>query len=96
MLVIREEDSMGRRGYPSEFRRRVLDLIVCGRKVHEVARDLGITDQAIYVWRRQERIDRGEELGLTSSAPGRNRWRHGAGSTSWRLSSPSIAGRRSY
>ena len=32
---------MGRRGYPSEFRRRVLDLIVSGRKVNEVARDLG-------------------------------------------------------
>ena len=58
---------MGRRGYPSEFRRRVLDLVVSGRKVNEVARDLGISDQTIYVWRRQERVDRGEELGLTSS-----------------------------
>jgi transposase len=59
---------MGRRGYPSEFRRRVLDLILSGRKVNEVARDLGISDQTIYVWRRQERVDRGEELGLTSTA----------------------------
>ena len=68
MLLFREEDGMGRRGYPSEFRRRVLDLVVSGRKVNEVARDLGISDQTIYVWRRQERVDRGEELGLTSSA----------------------------
>ena len=59
---------MGRRGYPSEFGRRVLDLILSGRKVNEVARDLGISDQTIYVWRRQERVDRGEELGLTSTA----------------------------
>jgi transposase len=68
MLIFREEDGMGRRGYPSEFRRRVLDLVVSGRKVHEVARDLGISDQTIYVWRRQERVDRGDELGLTSTA----------------------------
>jgi transposase-like protein len=36
--------------------------------VREVARDLGISDQTIYVWRRQERVERGEELGLTSTA----------------------------
>ena len=28
---------MGRRGYPPEFRRRVLDLVEAGRKVAEVA-----------------------------------------------------------
>jgi transposase-like protein len=50
---------MGRRGYPPEFRRRVLDLLVTGRRVVDLARDLGISDQTIYVWRRQERIDRG-------------------------------------
>ena len=58
---------MGRRGYPAEFRRRVLDVIATGRKVHDVARDLSISDQTIYTWRRQERVDRGEEVGLTSS-----------------------------
>ena len=31
---------MGRRGYPLEFRRRVLDLVEAGRPVVEVARDL--------------------------------------------------------
>lgn len=44
---------MGRRGYPPEFRRKVLDLIEAGRKVADVARDLGISDQSIYTWRRQ-------------------------------------------
>ncbi|HWS93153.1 MAG TPA: IS3 family transposase [Mycobacterium sp.] len=57
---------MGRRGYPSEFRRKVLDLIEAGRKVADVARDLGISDQTIYSWRRQDRIDRGLEPGLSS------------------------------
>jgi hypothetical protein len=42
--AIREEDSMGRRGgpgrrgYPAEFRRRVVDLLATGRKVADVAR----------------------------------------------------------
>ena len=58
---------MGRRGYPPEFRQRVLTLIASGRKVDEVARDLGISDQTVYTWRRQERIDRGEEPGLRSN-----------------------------
>ena len=58
---------MGRRGYPPEFRRRVLDLVGAGRKVVDVARDLGISDQTIYTWRRQDRIDRGLEPGLSSA-----------------------------
>ncbi|MEU4833898.1 transposase [Streptosporangium sp. NPDC023615] len=58
---------MGRRGYPSEFRREVLDLIEAGRTVANMARDLGISSQTIYSWRRQNHIDRGLEPGLTSS-----------------------------
>ena len=54
----------GRRGYPAEFRRRVIDLLATGRKVADVARDLGVRQQAIYGWRRQERIDCGLEAGL--------------------------------
>ncbi len=58
---------MGRRGYPAEFRRRVLELVDAGRRVAEVAADLGISDQTIYTWRRQDRIDRGLEAGLSSA-----------------------------
>ena len=58
---------MGKRGYPPEFRRRVLDLVESGRKVAEVAEDLGISDQTIYNWRRQDRIDRGLETGMASA-----------------------------
>jgi transposase len=57
---------MGRRGYPPEFRRRVLDLLAAGRRVADLARDLGVTNQTIYTWRRQEAIDRGLVPGLTS------------------------------
>ncbi|GAA3587966.1 IS3 family transposase [Amycolatopsis ultiminotia] len=45
----------------------MLDLIEAGRKVADVAHDLGISDQTIYSWRRQDRIDRGLETGLTSA-----------------------------
>ncbi len=58
---------MGRRGYPPEFRQRVLDLLAAGRRVTDLAQDLDISSQTIYVWRRQEQIDRGEIPGLTSA-----------------------------
>jgi transposase len=58
---------MGRRGYAAEFRRRVLDLVESGRPIADVARDLQISDQTIYAWRRQDRIDQGLEDGLTSA-----------------------------
>ncbi len=58
---------MGRRGYPPEFRRKVLDLIEAGRPVADVARDLGISAESIYTWRRQDRIDTGLQPGLSSA-----------------------------
>lgn len=58
---------MGRRGYPPEFRRRVLDLVASGRSVADVARDLGISEESIYTWHRQDRIDAGLPPGLTSA-----------------------------
>ena len=57
---------MGRRDHPPEFRRKVLDLVAAGRPIADVARDLGISAQSIYTWRRQDRIDKGLEPGLTS------------------------------
>ena len=57
---------MGRRGYSAEFRRRVVDLVVAGRKVADVARDPGVSDQTIYLWRRQDGIDRGRAPGLST------------------------------
>ena len=57
---------MGRRGYPPELRRKVLDLLEDGRSVVQVAHDLDISEQSIYTWRRQDSIDRGLVPGLTS------------------------------
>jgi transposase len=57
---------LGRRGYPPEFRRKVLDLLEEGRSVAQVAHDLDISEQSIYTWRRQDRIDKGLVPGLTS------------------------------
>ncbi len=48
---------MGRRGYTAEFRQRVLDLVEA----------VGISDQTVYSWRRQDRVDRGLEIGLTTA-----------------------------
>ena len=58
---------MARRGYPPEFRLRVVELIERGRKVAEVAAELGISKQTIYTSRRQARIDAGLEAGLSTS-----------------------------
>ena len=55
------------RGYPPEFRRKVLDLLRAGRSVAELVRDLQISDQTIYTWRRQELIDTGQLPGISSS-----------------------------
>lgn len=58
---------MGRQGYSGEFRRRVLGLLDAGRTVTDVATDLGISQQTIYIWRRQQRVDAGLEPGLAST-----------------------------
>ncbi len=57
---------MGRQGYSAEFRRKVLDLLAEGRSVASVAHDLDLSDQTIYNWRRQDRIDRGLQPGLST------------------------------
>ena len=44
---------MARRGYPPEFRRRVVDLVEGGRKVSEVAAELEISEQTIYTWHKR-------------------------------------------
>jgi transposase len=57
---------MGRRGYPPEFRRKVLDLVEAGRPIAETPRRWGTGAQSISTWRRQDRIDKGLLPGLSS------------------------------
>jgi putative transposase len=45
--------------YPPEFRRKVLDLLKAGRSVAQIASDLQISEQSIYLWRKRDRIDAG-------------------------------------
>lgn len=53
--------------YLEPFRRKVLDLFSEGKPVKHVAEDLGISQQTIYNWRKQQRIDQGELPGTTSA-----------------------------
>ena len=39
--------------YPPEFRQRVLALLDEGRRVADIASDLGLSCQTIYHWRNQ-------------------------------------------
>jgi transposase-like protein len=41
-----------------------LDLLKAGKPVAQVAAFLGVSPQAIYTWRKQERIDTGERPGV--------------------------------
>jgi transposase-like protein len=65
MLQILKEASVPR-SYPAEFRRKILDLVEAGRPIRQIAHDLGISEQTIYVWRRQHLIDTGRLPGPTS------------------------------
>jgi|SRR4051794_23922606 transposase len=58
------------RSYPPEFRRRVLALVEAGRPIVQIASDLGVSDQTIYGWRRQQLIDSGRLPGLSSGEHG--------------------------
>jgi transposase len=57
-----------RRGrYPKEFRRDAAALVIDqNRTVAEVARELGLIEQTLGNWVRQERVDRGEREGTTT------------------------------
>ena len=57
-----------RRGrYPKEFRRDAAALVIDQkRSIVDVARELGVVEQTLGNWVRQERIDRGEREGTSS------------------------------
>jgi len=53
--------------YPKEFRRDAAALVIDQhRTVADVARELGVIEQTLGNWVRQERIDRGEREGLST------------------------------
>lgn len=54
------------RPYPPEFRRRAIAFVDSGRTGAKTAIDLDIIQATIYVWIKQDRIDRGEIPGRTT------------------------------
>ena len=70
MPTVKEKpEPVRRRGrYPKQYRLDVCALVLDQkRSVASIAKELGIAEQTIYLWLRQERIDRGEREGLTMS-----------------------------
>jgi transposase len=56
-----------RPAYPDEFRREAVQMLRAGRTPRELAESLGVSQQTLRNWRRQEQIDRHErDDGLTS------------------------------
>jgi transposase len=56
-----------RPAYPPEFRREALELLRAGRTPRELSESLGVSQQTLRNWRRQDQIDRRErDDGLTT------------------------------
>ncbi|RJN32131.1 transposase [Nesterenkonia natronophila] len=47
------------RQYSHQFRERVLSLLDKGRRVDDLAQDLGVSAATIYKWRHQARVEAG-------------------------------------
>lgn len=54
------------RKYPPEVRRQVIELARSGTRVKQLAATFNVSQGTIYNWLKQDRIDRGEELGKTT------------------------------
>jgi transposase len=70
MPAMTEEGSASarrRRTYPKEFRRDAAALVIDQhRSIADVAREIGVVEQTLGNWVRQERIDRGLREGTTT------------------------------
>jgi len=63
----RQTPQRTRRGFTKEFKRDAVELVrSTGRPIAEIARELGIYDSTLGNWVRQDRIDGGEQEGLTT------------------------------
>lgn len=54
------------RRYPPEVRRQVIELARSGTRVAQLSSTLGMSEATIYVWLKQDKIDKGEVEGLTT------------------------------
>ena len=49
-----------RPAYPEQFRREVVQMLRAGRTPRELAESLGVSQQTLRNWRRQDQLDRHE------------------------------------
>jgi transposase len=49
-----------RPAYPPQFRREAIELLRAGRAPRELSESLGVSEQTLRNWRRQDQIDRRE------------------------------------
>ena len=63
-----------RRQFTAEFKRDAVELVrTSGRPIAVIARELGIYDSTLGNWVRQDRIDHGQQDGLSSDEQARLR-----------------------
>jgi transposase len=56
-----------RPAYPPEFRREAVQILRAGRTPKDLAHSLGVSEQTLRNWRRQDQVDRHErDDGLTT------------------------------
>jgi transposase len=56
-----------RPAYPEEFRREAVQMLRAGRTPRELSQSLGVSEQTLRNWRRQDQVDRHErDDGITS------------------------------
>ena len=67
-IIANDQPRQRRRGrYPKEFRKDAVALVIDQKRtIADVAKQLGVVEQTLGNWVRQERIDRGEREGLSS------------------------------
>ena len=53
-------------GYPPEVRCQVIEFARSGTRVEQLAATFHMSEATIYNWLKQDRIDRGEEIGKTT------------------------------
>ena len=69
-----DKQNRSRRQFTHEFKRDAVELVgTSGRPIAEIARELGIYDSTLGNWVRQDRIDRGEQDGLSTDERARLR-----------------------
>jgi transposase len=57
---------MPRHYYPAEYRRRVVELALAGRKLSDLAREFKVPLTSVSRWVKQARVDGGKLPGLTT------------------------------